>query len=73
MLIAPWQRPDLSNGDMAKVRVLREQVLALSARGDENGALAAEAQAMTIMGLELEDAGWVRPLGPQDKLICHDG
>jgi hypothetical protein len=56
---------NLSDSDLAKVKVLREQVLTLSARGDGDGALAAEAQAMTIMGQELTRvqlgcARWVR-------------
>jgi hypothetical protein len=55
----------LSEPDLDKVRTLREQIIALNARGDQDGAIAAEAKAMTTMGHQLQQtrggcARWVR-------------
>lgn len=55
----------LSEADLDKVKTLRKQIIALSARGDKDGAIDAEAEAMTIMGHQLQQmrggcARWVR-------------
>jgi hypothetical protein len=55
----------LPDADAAKVRRLREQIVDLIARGDGDGAVAAEAEAMAILGHELQVARggcarWVR-------------
>src|SRR5262245_8561665 len=55
----------LSDADVLKVRTLREKIVEVSARGDKGGALAAEAEAMTIMGHEFRPmrggcGSWIR-------------
>jgi hypothetical protein len=55
----------LSDADVLRVKALRERIVDLSARGDGAGALAAEDDAMTIMGHEFRPmrggcGGWAR-------------